>query len=167
MSQEHRDPTLMNLEAALAGLTPRPAALDRDRVMFRAGQRSAERRPLFWPAAAAILALSTGVLSAFLLLRSEPPVIERIVYLPGRAPNTQTLDNANTPGAETPPDAELARAIALRRDLLLHGAEALPINPDAAPLAVVPDDGAADVSPWTLRRRDGSLPQSLIPGDAQ
>ena len=46
---ESIDPRLNEVAAALASLAPRPAALDRDRLLFRAGRASAPR-PWFWRA---------------------------------------------------------------------------------------------------------------------
>ena len=44
MSQEPLNPDLAGVEAALAGLRPAPSALDRDRLMFLAGQAAGLRR---------------------------------------------------------------------------------------------------------------------------
>ena len=40
---ESLDPRLNDVAAALAALAPRPPALDRDRLLFRAGRASAPR----------------------------------------------------------------------------------------------------------------------------
>lgn len=72
---------LQSFEAALAQLRPSPAALDRDRLMFLAGQASARRAAVteqrhilpgwFWPASSAVM---TGVAAAllFLLVTAQP-----------------------------------------------------------------------------------------------
>ena len=78
MSELH-DPTLTALEAALAGLAPASGTVDRDAVLFRAGQAAAQRGWL-WPALASLstaAALVFGLLLALggiaLLAGSESP----------------------------------------------------------------------------------------------
>ena len=97
-------PELAPLEAMLSSLAPRAARIDRDRLMFLAGQASAqmasgERRPPVylaeqigvaqanrsrwtWPAAFAGMTAAAAALLVLLVNRPEPRVIERIVRVP-------------------------------------------------------------------------------------
>ena len=92
---------LSELEAALAGLLPRADRLNRDRLMFLAGQASAESKisqpparaqatwrmsAWAWPAAFATM---TGVAATLLLalcIRPAPQVVERFVEQVAKAP---------------------------------------------------------------------------------
>ncbi len=88
------------IEQTLAGLSPAPPRIDRDRLMFLAGAASATsdlRPPIpvsrppnsawLWPASTAALAATSLALAIALLVRPAPA--ERIVYLPQprRAPS--------------------------------------------------------------------------------
>src|SRR5206468_691136 len=79
------EPDLSALAGALRALTPRPATLDRDAVLFRAGQAAAPRRWL-WPAATAASAALALTLGLMLVLRPAPRPIERVVYVPVERP---------------------------------------------------------------------------------
>ncbi len=106
-------PELTALEAALGDLVLRPAGVDRDAVLFRAGQVAAPRR-WFWPCATLAASAAAVVLGVLLALRPAPEVRERIVYVPApahRAPErTQGADALRSPeqGADAPrsPDAD-------------------------------------------------------------
>jgi hypothetical protein len=90
------------LECALGALHPHPPAIDRDRIMFEAGQRSVHpqyRRPVAWP-------VISGALAAALLvsvsLHRAPRYVERIVRVPVDSPSTTTPDRTDaTPTAAT------------------------------------------------------------------
>lgn len=69
---------LSDLEKLLAALPPRPAALDRDRLLFRAGQVSMKRNKL-WPLATITLSLSTACLALLLVLQPLPRTEVRFV----------------------------------------------------------------------------------------
>jgi len=75
VSEQNVDPELSVLADALAHLKPRPAALDRDALMFRAGRASA---PLGWkwPLATTASTLTAVALGIALLIRPQPPVVE-------------------------------------------------------------------------------------------
>ncbi len=62
---------LSELERLLASLPPRPAALDRDRLLFRAGQASM-RRHRFWPWATAVMSAATACLALILMTQPMP-----------------------------------------------------------------------------------------------
>jgi len=90
-----RDPELRAVEAALAGLIP-AASVNRDRLLFEAGRRSAARGRA-WPLAT----LGFAVLSAVLALyRPEPParVVEHVTYVPvPAASSSEVVEKAPEP----------------------------------------------------------------------
>jgi hypothetical protein len=99
-------PELTALEGALGGLVPRPPAVDRDAILFRAGQAAAPRRWI-WPCATAV-ASAAVVLGVLLAIR--PAVAERVVvYVPvqgGKMPEqTQGADAPRSPGQQADADA--------------------------------------------------------------
>src|SRR5258708_838932 len=120
----HR-PELTELEDALRGLAPRPAELDRDAIVFRAGQRAA-RRSWWWPVALAGSTTTAVVLGVLLALRPAPQVIERIVYVP-----VEQTAPAPSPIPEPPPTEDLASPFLhtprgrLQEHLLRHGLDGL------------------------------------------
>jgi hypothetical protein len=86
MSPETPDPELTALAARLAALQPATGRLDRDRLLFRAGQAWARRRHWLWPATSAGLALLASVLGLLAFWPRPPQPIERIVIRPDPAP---------------------------------------------------------------------------------
>ena len=84
MSHVPSDPEVTAIESALRALVPSQSALDRDRLMFRAGQASARSRFLTrwaWPSIAATLAIVAAGEGALLATRPEPRVVERLVIV--------------------------------------------------------------------------------------
>lgn len=80
----HPSHDLQALEAALASLAPRPAAIDRDRLMYEAGRASVSTVQMVthgrWAWPAAFSAMSALAASLFLVLMLRPPVVvERVV----------------------------------------------------------------------------------------
>jgi hypothetical protein len=71
MSERGEGARLTPLEGALRALAPRPAALDRDALLFRAGQAAA-RRGWGWPLAAAVSSAAAAVLAVALVTRPGP-----------------------------------------------------------------------------------------------
>ncbi len=99
-----QDSGLKAVEAALGSLAPARSRIDRDLVMFRAGQASARRassgrRP--WMAAAAGLASVALGEAAFMARRPPPVVVERVVVVREPAPAPAALSNAESV-AQTP-----------------------------------------------------------------
>jgi hypothetical protein len=93
MSAEEED--LKAFEADLAALQPRADRLDRDRLMFLAGQAAAARgnaaaaartRRWAWPAALAAMTTVAAALLAVVVWRPEPQVVERIIEAPVERP---------------------------------------------------------------------------------
>jgi hypothetical protein len=152
MSEPYQDPNLAELAAALKALAPAPARLDRDRLLYRAGQVSARRTGWLWPAtAAAVVALAAGALTGALALRPGPQTVERIVVvnkaMPAPLPVPPRLPPQAPPekpqAAPVPPVQSLsAEAVAretfpegylrLRDQVLRWGVDALPSRPAGA-----------------------------------
>jgi hypothetical protein len=63
--------------------------MDRDRLMFWAGQATPSRRSWLWPCTTVALATVNLVLCGALLVRPEPRTIERVVYLAKGAPQPE------------------------------------------------------------------------------
>src|SRR5439155_25460831 len=94
MSESTSDPKLAALEKSLTALVPVPGRIDRDQLLFRAGQASVRNRPWLWPTTTALLAVMTCVLGTALALRSVPAPVERIVYI--------TVPQSERPSEPTP-----------------------------------------------------------------
>lgn len=80
---EELPPELKAVEAELADLCPRDDRLDRERLVFLAGQASVAGRPgprvaWAWPASSAAMTGVAATLLVMLLARPEPSVEERI-----------------------------------------------------------------------------------------
>src|SRR5713226_6344868 len=84
MAQQDYDPDLNHLGRQLRGLTPRPCPIDRDAVMFRAGQASVPRTWL-WPVATALSTCLAITFGAALLV--QPALQSRVEVAPGRQPS--------------------------------------------------------------------------------
>jgi hypothetical protein len=117
VSEQELNPELTALTEALARLQPRPAALDRDLLMFRAGQASAPRN-WKWPVAttaATLLALGFGVA---LLFRSPPAAVVQTIYVQVSTPDSDkpVLEPKPLP---PPPDTS---------PLLAHQSETAPLS---------------------------------------
>jgi hypothetical protein len=130
------------LEAALAGLQP-AAALDRDRLMFAAGQAAAmPRGRWFWPASSAALLLVSLGLGTALAMRPAPTETVRIVYRDVEKPApTVPAPEPPPPSMQSQPDRVIADGtpprhgadyLQMRRQVLRFGVESLP---DAPPLS--------------------------------
>ena len=74
------------LELALARIQPAPTTIDRDKLLFRAGQMAGRRRLRVWMAAAAVLAVCACL---SLAIRPKPRVVERVVFVDRPAETTQ------------------------------------------------------------------------------
>jgi hypothetical protein len=118
MQQEPLKPELAAVEAALASLAPR-AGLDRDRLMFLAGQaaglKAARRRPAawLWPCATA----ASLALAALLGLRG----------LTSREPARVPTETASAPApADRQEREDPNEYFRLRQLVLVRGVEALP-----------------------------------------
>ena len=129
-------PAEMELETALGGLQPVAVAIERDRLMYRAGQSSARRRNLAWPILSVALALLLG---ASLLHQPEPQPqtveVETLVYVPVPAPSTQPAIHMSAQTVRPDPYQLQAQAnyVRLRDKVLTEGLDALPIREVSSP----------------------------------
>jgi hypothetical protein len=176
--QGRSDPELNTLSAALQALTPR-GGLDRDTLMFRAGQASVpRRRSWLWPCSTAALGLVSLTLGAILVLQPPPQAVQHSVYyrVEGPLPATDAIKNDNPPSAteNTPtgnPLAALPRLggnyLEMREQALAHGIDSMP-RPQAWPATApsVPSNGLLYLHPG-LRGLENSPLKSLLPsGDS-
>lgn len=145
MSHEYEpELNLAPIEAALRALTPAHGAIDRDAIMFHAGQQSMRTRWV-WPSATAALALIAFGEAAFFIRRPapEPRIIERIVEVPRAEYSAPVVILRQNPAEEAGPFAtdsidpepeQLARQdnYHLREQALRFGVENLPDPPPAS-----------------------------------
>ena len=89
MSQEDQNPELTAVEAALATLAPALGRLDRDQLLFRAGQASVSRRRWLWPGTTSVLAAVAASLAIALVLRPSPQAIATVAYVPVQNSDSQ------------------------------------------------------------------------------
>jgi hypothetical protein len=157
MSEHAYDPELKAVEAALARLTPASPAVDRDRLMFRAGQAARPPRQWLWPTATAALALVS--LGLTLLLAQRPAVVfqERLVYVV--VPPPPSLD---PPTAASTTDATTSEALAayhrLQEQVLQHGLDGIPEPPPSPPSRLGDLEKLLGVPPvgWPRSLRSGT-----------
>jgi hypothetical protein len=118
MSEDLHDPELTTLETALAGLRPTPGGLDRELLMFRAGQASARRWPWPWQGATLALAVAVAVLGTLLARR---PTIREIVLVEVDKPAPALVEVEMLPPpvpAAVPPPALPRERVATRSEYL-------------------------------------------------
>ncbi|HJT31371.1 MAG TPA: hypothetical protein VJ783_04925 [Pirellulales bacterium] len=116
----HTPSDLQALEAALASLAPRPATIDRDRLMYEAGRASVSTVPAAphgrWAWPAAFSAMSAIAASLFLALVLRPPVVvERVVQAPMVEKEREGEEATGRRGDEVHDRGELPRAFELAR----------------------------------------------------
>ncbi|HEV3117337.1 MAG TPA: hypothetical protein VGY58_09805 [Gemmataceae bacterium] len=164
MSDENIDPKLLALESALASLSPAPGRLDRDRLLFRAGQAAAGQRWL-WPSATAALAVLSAALGIFVTVRPEPRPAIQIVYVPVKEEGAANSEGAPLANAYSTAAGE---TVALRPEppsyfqleqlVQRWGVEALPDSAQADA-----GDSAPPVSRTTDLRSNMNLLETQIP----
>jgi hypothetical protein len=92
MSAEKKQDDIKSFESALAALMPRADRLDRDRLMFLAGQQSILPSPLgrraggeggsrawAWPSAFAAMSAVAAILLAMVIYQPAPQAVDRVV----------------------------------------------------------------------------------------
>jgi hypothetical protein len=138
MSESVPELNLAALEAALGSLSPVPGRIDRDRLLFQAGQRTMHRRQWLWPGATAALALVSLTLGGERLIRPQPGAVEHVVYVRVEVPAAHETVAALP---RTPIEAEVAAAeeagagpggtsyLKLEQQVLRWGLDALPELP--------------------------------------
>lgn len=156
---EHDEQDLSKLEHLLAGLRPSAAGLDRDRLMFQAGQTARSPRRLLWPAATCLAAAVAVCLGLVVLLRPEPAATVQVVYV-DREIRVQVPSQPESPAPLPPPEREGPASPAAAANLaywqlhelaVRHGIEALP--EPVAPVAAGPTfvSPATSVGEWRSR----------------
>ena len=140
------DPELNAIEAALGSLVPARSRIDRDLVMFRAGQASVRPSRLglrAWNAIAAslaIIALGEGVLLAH---RPPPQIVKEVVVIrepataPAPLPVVPPLEQSVV---EVPESLPIERSLSLGQtayerltsQVLRYGLDGLPASPTVA-----------------------------------
>jgi hypothetical protein len=140
MSEPLQDGTLTDLETALRGLRP-AAGLQRDQLMFRAGQLSASRRVWLWPVSAAAMTAVAASLVTVLVIRPQPQEVERVVFAPVQMQTPATIVREEPPPplprvfdhyVDTPPLWAQQHGNELwyvERQALRWGIESLPLPP--------------------------------------
>ncbi len=118
------DASLRRFEAELSALAPRAVRLDRDRLMFLAGQAAAGApadaqppRRWIWPVSFSAMSAVAASLLVLLILRPAPQIVERIVRVPVEAApqaSSNPLEGENVdlvagPSFDGPSPAETAR----------------------------------------------------------
>jgi hypothetical protein len=143
---------LSDLEEGLKALAPAPVSIDRDQVLFRAGQHSAARAARVWRAAAVFLALTTGGLGVAWMCQPEPSPEVRIVEVPVKVFVAPVVDKKPEPPAPksadskpiTPKQVEAVPVLAHHRvqnEMLRHGLDTVPhLPPETNPPHQLPDD---------------------------
>jgi hypothetical protein len=133
---EPRQKDLNELERLLASLSPRPANLDRDRLLFRAGQES-RRRHWVWRMATLGVAGACVCLTLMIVLRPAPEPLVRIVkeqvvvYVPAPESQASVAMAPQSPVAYAPgsPDGMKAQAMSywqMHQQALRFGVDGLP-----------------------------------------
>lgn len=141
MSEERLNEALRAFEAGLAALRPQPAGLDRDRLMFLAGQAAAGAADLAptvvvsrpqpvgwrWPCATVVSLLVAVAASSYAWFRGGPQTVDRPVYVERSVPAPAAVPIGNTD--DMPLRADYLR---LRQLVLTQGVEALPAAPQGS-----------------------------------
>lgn len=138
MQEEQLTPAEAELEAALRSLRPARAAIDRDRLMFRAGRASARRGGRIWLGTAVILGAALGLSLAF---RPGPQEVVRVVEVqrepdPARPPAAPPLTHALARSVDWSGRGQYLR---LRREVLAKGLDALP-EPETTAAPELPEN---------------------------
>ncbi len=160
MSEDFRDPETAALETVLAALVPLADLLDRDQLVFRAGQASVARRGWAWPCTSAILAVLAVTFATALVLRPAPQPVERIVSVKEPAPPAPVPEHPARPEPQPPQSGPLiagneqaqAEYLKLRRQVLEHGVDALPQPPPLAKEQTLTMESLLELPPGTLGR---------------
>jgi hypothetical protein len=143
MPAETHDRELAALASALAALVPAPGRLDRDQVLFRAGQAMVAPPGWLWLAATAILAGTAATLGLVLLLQPTPQPVERMVYVRLESAPVSPGDRVAEGNPPPPVDSRSAENenrwrtqlgyVHLRQQVLRWGVDGLPDSPSAPP----------------------------------
>jgi len=161
--QDPPDPGLTEFESKLQSLAPARSRLDRDRLMFRAGQAARRDSPgrRAWPALAAALAAVALGEGAMLATRPDMRVVERLVVI--REPvDPQPVPRVAEPQRPSSPDPLVEASSGWLR---LRGLRLGPDGSLALPLALQDLGGPAVEYEPSGRLLRSEIAKVLDPGD--
>lgn len=122
--EEGLTPAEREFEAALAGLQPTGASIDRDQMMYRAGYAAGNRRSRIWQGATVVLAIAFAGTLAMRTLVSTPDAYRQMANSPSSTQRMMVVvDDART---DTPRSAGTCSYLTLRNEVLEKGLVALP-----------------------------------------
>jgi len=177
LSGENLPPELAALEGRLAGLQPAALNLDRDRLMFAAGQAAAEAKyklvtphvgganRWFWPSATALMTAASVMLAAMLVWREDATSIagpsatpaaveEKFVEQPTKA-DFQYVEQLTSRFAATKTyQRPKGGYLEVRHVALTEGIGAVPFNGHS--------DTHGDASPIDERQSQPATPRGLL-----
>ena len=166
------DPELNAIEAALGSLVPARSRIDRDLVMFRAGQASVRSSRLglrAWNAIAASLALIAFGEGVLLAHRPPPQIVKEVVVVrePAPAPPAPVVPPVEQSVAAVTESLPSESSLSLGQtayerqvaQVLRYGLDGLPASPTVAS----PDSGPWPASSGQMLQEE--LRRLLDPGD--
>jgi hypothetical protein len=112
MSENIPRQELNAFEASLVALKPASGGIDRETLMFRAGQESMRPRGWLWPGATAAMALTAAMLGGLIVLR---PTITQVVYVEVEKPAFAKQESPPR-AAERGPDSLPRETLVSRED---------------------------------------------------
>jgi hypothetical protein len=129
MQDDRLTPSERELEAALGGLKPARAILNRDQLMFQAGRASARRQNRLWQAVsvcmAVVLAVSIVYRPTTRAVEPRPVAVANRVEHAGPAPSPTLLTRRVTEQRYFAPVNDYVR---MRSEVLRRGIDALPTS---------------------------------------
>lgn len=129
MQEPQLTPAERELEAALGRLQPAGHRIERDRLMFRAGQATMRNRLHLWRAASALLAVAFGV---SLAARQAAPPVQGPTYAQSAPAQLDEAIPAVAFAGEASPGG--GHYLLLREAVIIRGVDALPATePDLRP----------------------------------
>ena len=156
MSEHEFEQDLIGLEQSLRTLSPAPVQLDRDQVLFRAGQYSSACAARLWRAAAILFALLSGSVSVAWWCQPQPSPEVRVVEVPVKVFVPQPIPDTKKPPVPVPgPKPDDTTPVSPRRvepapvlvhhrlqyEMLRYGLEGMPpLPPEKNPPHHLPDD---------------------------
>jgi len=161
------DPELAAVSHLFGGLAPRPASLDRDRLLYEAGRRSV-RRSRLWPAIAGIFAIISydlGVRLAYTPPRTEVVYVtktDNVQHLASRERERSESIGGEKRSMDYAPDSPGAGYLGLRNQVVRFGAESLPAVQPAAGEPPPPVEIMRGLPPGSLNDAQKSRWQHLL-----
>lgn len=152
--------SLQRFEAELASLSPGRLQLDRDRVMFLAGQASVSPMVALpspyrwqWPTAFSAMTALAASLMLIIVLRPQPQALERIVYRSGPAPQGDPSPNIRADTLEPSPFDALASNVKHDGHLSHQPSDSVYLRQRDQVLAMGIEGWANDLAPSGTRER--------------